>query len=493
MNFKTTLVMLIALVAVGLFLLLRGGANEEPNLHRGVRKLIMVQPEDVTKITVTSSNGETISMSKAADGTWSMTLPVTAAAQKFEADNLVREVANLETRGAVDATPATGLDKPRYTVKIDAKDKSHELAVGDVTSVGENLYVRLDGAAKAEVVAASLVAQLSKPASTYREQRLAPETADKIEQLSITRNKQTISLKKSDGTWTITAPTSMPADSTAVNDVLYAVTGLRAEQFVAENPKPDELGTSRIAIEYSTTPASTQPTTAPVAGKTVTIGQFSDISKKNVLATSSELKALVTIPVTALASLEKTPLDLRDRQILSLDAEKVNTVELTTDSAATTQPMTKPAIKTSVTVSRRSAPALEPIGPMPVTTGPATTQAATTQPVVTPPATKPASKWIVASAASEPANDLDVEALLATVSTLRAEKYLENLPLVIKPERTYTLVLTVNPSGPSLGERHELKVYDFGESAAAVGAYNGLTFEVNRSLLSNLAAKMTGE
>jgi hypothetical protein len=495
MNFKTTLILLIALVVVGAVVMFRGKSTDQtPTQGTTARKLLPVEPYDVSEITVTSSpDGDVLAMTRVDGGEWRLTKPVNAAADRFAVDDLVRQITSLESRSQVDITPATGLDTPRYTIALVARGKTYELQVGDQSAVGENLYVKLPDQPRADVVAAAqLVAQLAKPVKEYRKLQLASEPVDQFHNVTVTQNGQTIALAKTDGKWSVVAPTTMPADASAVNDLLYGITGLRAEEFVAEGEDTTALGQPRLSISYetSTSPASTQPTTQPP--KTIVIGRYADISRKSLLATSSSLGAVVKVPATALDVFNKKPIELRDKQVLSLDASKIGTIELTSDLAATTQPATRPASKSSVILTRRPPAPPAPVGPpapttAPATTapatGPATTQAATTTQATTQPQL---SAWLAGDIA---ADDAAVDALLTQFASLRAEKFVESVPLVSQPVATYTLVLTIPPTGPSMGERHEIRVTDFGNDASVFGSYNDLTFELPRSILTALSGE----
>jgi hypothetical protein len=260
-----------------------------------------------------------------------------------------------------------------------------------------------------------------------------------------------------------------------------------------------------MSVSYSTSLPSTQATTQSADSfTTIVIGRYTDLSKKNVLAYSPAVGAVVSMPATSLDALDKKPLELRDKEVLSLDAHQIAAIDLKIDTAATTQPTTRPASSTTVSLARRPVPPPAPAGPVapttvasthpatqstttPATTGPATMAATApaTAPVVAP---APQSKWIVASDASKPANDAAVDALLRTLAPLKADKFMETPPLVAVPVATYHLTLTVPANGPSLGEKYELRILNLGNDTNPVVTYNGLTFEADKSLLVVLQA-----
>ena len=459
MNFKTTLLLLVALVIVGTFVLFRGRPSDDTSPPSVTRKLLPIESFAVSEISVTNSDGSVMTITKGNAGEWRLTKPVAAAAERFAVDDLVRAVTSLESTSQVDVTPATGLENPRYTVSIIADGKTHEVQIGDPSAVGENLYVKLPSETKADVVAGSqLVAQLAKPVKDYRKTQLTNATVEQFHSVTITREGQPLSLAKVDGVWTITGPTTMPADAAAVNDVLYGVTGLRAEDFVSESFDAAAVGRPQVRISYTT--SGTAVTTQ--AAKTIIIGQPSDIGRKSLLATSPDLAAVVKIPATAIDAFNKTALDLRDKQVLSLDAMKIDRIDLTSDRAATTQPATRPAAKSNITLTRAPEP----------TTLPATTQA-TTLPQLP--------MWLLND---KPANDHAVDTLLNAFASFRTEKFVNDPPTVAKPLAVYTLSFTMRDDAG----RHEIRIVDLGNDGTIYGSYNGLSFELQRSLLSTLSA-----
>jgi hypothetical protein len=112
MNFKTTLFLLVALVLVGTVVMFRHEKGETPP-DTTAKKLLDVAPEAVTDLSITSADGTRLAMTKSDTGEWKMTQPVSASAEKFSVDDLVRSITSLQSQGQVASSIATGLDKPQ--------------------------------------------------------------------------------------------------------------------------------------------------------------------------------------------------------------------------------------------------------------------------------------------------------------------------------------------------------------------------------------------
>ena len=111
MNFKTTIVLLVLLAAVGGYVAfnLLGHDKKEEAVSTDSTKLLNLDSGDVTKVALTQSDGSRIVLGKA--GTqWKLVEPMNAPAESFGADDLVRQVTDLKSRGqvAADQTAAVG-------------------------------------------------------------------------------------------------------------------------------------------------------------------------------------------------------------------------------------------------------------------------------------------------------------------------------------------------------------------------------------------------
>ena len=118
MNFKTTIVLFVALLFVGIIFV---ASNKSPNqpasptarTHpRSGRKAFDLQSSQIKGITITDADGNRTSVRQ--DGpAWKMTDPTPAAAVDWQTQDLIRTICDLRSQGRPDSTPSdAGLDKP---------------------------------------------------------------------------------------------------------------------------------------------------------------------------------------------------------------------------------------------------------------------------------------------------------------------------------------------------------------------------------------------
>jgi hypothetical protein len=505
MNFKTTLVLIVLLAVAGVALYFTSNKSAEtkgtdsgaPGGGDEQRLVADVTTDKVTKLTVAPASGDRLTVEKSG-GNWHLVEPVRSPAETFEVDSLVRAVVEAKSRGALESVDqsATGLSTPSYKIDFTTSDnKIHTLNVGAKTAVGGNVYVSTGDAKDVHVVPVALADQLEKPASDYRKTQLLDVASTAIKQLTVTDNQGKVTLKaeKHGEDWQILEPAKMPGEKRDIEDMGIAATSLRATEFVSEDAIADaakyDLNHPQMTVSVATMLPSTQPApaTAPTtqpAPTTIMFGRYDDVLKKNVFASVSGSTVVAKVAASTLDKFKKKPIELRDKRAANIDPEQVSKVSFTADVAATTQPTSKPAVKREVVLQRRKeatilGPAVPTTAPTTApTSGPATTQAAATQPA------PELSKWELASDPRGEASDEKVTTLLGRFHPLRAEKYLESFPTTqAVPAGTYSIKITTEAPGGANVTEHVVRLTDRGNDQPVIGEYNGLVFEVDRSLL----------
>src|SRR5262245_61261709 len=214
MNFKTTILLVVALAVVGgvLFFTRESGTQtNEPAPQE--KKLLDISTSDVTRLSIVPSDAKPIHLEKVADG-WRMTTPLSTSADADAIGSLIAALANLQSRGTVDPSgenaSVTGLDQPNFRIELTSRDgKTEKLLVGNKSATGGNLYVQVEGAKTAELVQADVYEQLDKPASALRNLQLVNVRSPEITQLQVTSPKGKLELNKSGEKWVIAGPTTM--------------------------------------------------------------------------------------------------------------------------------------------------------------------------------------------------------------------------------------------------------------------------------------------
>jgi hypothetical protein len=479
MNFKSTAVLLVLLLAVGGYVLFshdKGTSTDVPPTPV-VHTVLDVKSADVSAVTVAGPDGKTLVAMEKTDGNWRLTQPVKAAVDTYKAtsllDALTTDLKSTNVIKAADA-PTTGIDHPQYTVDLTANGRDIKLALGDRLGVGDGVYAQVAGSDAIDVVPATLLDTLAKPASDLRKTQLFEGVSSTdVKQLALTHKDGTkIELQKTGTAWKIVAPQPAPADSSAVEDLLSTILYLTPVSFVDDPTDAVGMNHPNDVISFSTAAPTTAPATGP-APTVVTIGGYDDVQKKNVFASLSD-GTVVKVAATVLDSLNKTPLDLRDKSVVDVDPAMVTKVEVATETSAATQPATQsgttqPAAVKTVVLTRRP--------PKPVVMGPTT--GPTTGPTSAP--ATPPTVWVLNG--STDADDAKVTSLLGQFHPLKADKYLPASGIT-HPARRFTVTITSSSMPPVA-----VQIDDPGHDLSPVGTANGLTFNLPTSVLTDLAAE----
>ena len=481
MNIKTTIVLLVLLLGVGSYVFFTREKTDtaaKPVVHT----LVDVKADDVTRFVITSSDGKKIAAQKTTDGSapavWKLTEPVSAPAESYKISSLLESITGVKSTAQVPAAgsdaPATGLDKPQYTVELFVGDKPTKLVVGDTLGVSGGVYVKVDDHAEVDVVSSSLTDSLDKPANDLRKTQLFDTASPSVQQITVThKDGSQLVLEKQTKGWQMIKPESAPADSSAVEDLASSVINMTPAEFVDEPSLAMGFNRPMDVVEFSAQAPSTQPTTKPSempGGVKVIFGGYDDLEKKNVFAQIPD-GTIVKVPASVLDSLNKKPFELRDKTVVDIDPATVTKLSIDLNQAATTQPVAAAVKKLVVLQRRKKDLSMGPALPLP--------KGATSKP-----APAPQTDWIVADKKPVDADDAKVTTVLGELHPLKADKYLEK-DSAAKPVKSYTLtIVTTNPATPAV-----MILRDPGNDGSLVGSYNGLWFEMPRTILTDLAAE----
>lgn len=279
MNLKTTLALLVLVVAGGAFFWL--GPLPGFNLTStapdpvGAGTLTVleqeVEPAQLSKIEIRSGD-QVILLERSPDGEW--TLPGKWPTRKPEVDALIGILTGLRSRFAPipleDESNLSnyGLEKPAVTVTAHAGDETYILAFGEPAAGEETnrfsrpTYLRLGITTQGQLewkpetirLAPGLIAVLDRPADYYQQRRLFPSeriakednSQEKVDRL--VAKSIAIEEKKADGSkftldrqgddWVLNEPVHDRPDPDKLTAILNAVPDIWADQFVSK-PKKD--------------------------------------------------------------------------------------------------------------------------------------------------------------------------------------------------------------------------------------------------------------
>src|SRR5437868_6489260 len=121
MNTKTTFILFLLLLIVGVIVAITARHGSEPAQVAAEKKLIDIDQAEIIRVVVTPQGGTNLTL-EMRDNKWLITEPINARAQSYNVDDLVRGLTNLKARGTVPSGVEMGLNPPRYKLEIYSRD-----------------------------------------------------------------------------------------------------------------------------------------------------------------------------------------------------------------------------------------------------------------------------------------------------------------------------------------------------------------------------------
>lgn len=481
MNFRTTIILLILLVGVGTYLMFTSSKSAPATEQSGPVHLVDIASGDVTKLTISPAGEKPIVVERAtqtstpppispAGSDWKLTSPIAAYADAMKVSDLLDAIVSATSTSQVDiANNAAdyGLDSPQITVELEAGMKTAKIDIGRQVKAGDELYIRVDDKNVAQVVGADLLDKLDITADKLRLARLMNADATAANWLAISRPQDSLTLEKSAGVWQMRLPNAQapqPVEQSVVSDVIASLNSAQATGFAsADDSESLLIGQPQATLTISNQAPTTQPSTQT---ETIDFGSPDMFGGKNVWVRVSPPGNVVKISQDTMDGLLKSSLDFRDRDVVKIDPADVMQLRIVKTTPTATQPSVGAGAIHEVVLARRPPAKLGP--PLPTTR---------------PAATQPSSVWqLIEARVPVDADDAKVNAALADFNPLHVDKFVAS-PASAAGRIVYTVILTTKK-----GEQIQIALSDPGENSiqSAGGIYNGLNFELPRTVISAL-------
>ena len=196
-----------------------------------------------------------------ADGAWQMKTPVAGRTDYTAVESLIGRLGSVQMKSIAAAEPTDlaqyGLDKPATTVRIGSGSSQATLLIGKPAAEG-NVYAKDQSRPAVFTLESALVDELKKDAGEYRQKDLFDARSFSTTRVEIARGGQTVAFEKTkvkdkDGKeeekWKQVAPAAKDVDAAKVDSLLTALTGARADSFVADAAaQPQKTGLDKPEV-----------------------------------------------------------------------------------------------------------------------------------------------------------------------------------------------------------------------------------------------------
>lgn len=347
MNVKTTLALLVLLIAIGAYFYFvemdapdpEGlGTDSGPSI-KGQPLLPEDFPSPIDGSRLIVRRDGTTAIYQHLDTQWIQTEPVRVFMNNGSMERLVGNLLQLRYTQQLDPgiddspTPAESrLDPPLATVTYEADDNNTvTLRLGKKLLSGYG-YAALEDDSVIHVVADRLHNSiLDVDPNQWRKRTLdAPVAAD---QLIVRRGDDALLLHREDGQWFLGEDTAERADRGAVETLVAALAPITIDRFHADDPPDLSLyGLEQPMLSIMIRDAATQ------AESTLRVGGPTDLSEQSVFATwtveneeESSPPVVFSIPRSSIETFEVAPDTLRDKRLFSFDALTTRQINIERD------------------------------------------------------------------------------------------------------------------------------------------------------------------
>ena len=172
---------------------------------------------------------------------WRIAAPIKVSADPAAVDNFLAALGGLEAGRFAAEKPADlsryALGRPRLIITLASRGKKRRLAFGGLTGVG-GYYAQnsIDPAVMA--VSKPAFDGVNRTLTNLRSKQIAAIDVDNIERIAVARGSRRFELiRAKDKRWMLASPVRTEADSETVDNLLWALSDLRARAFI-DAPQP---------------------------------------------------------------------------------------------------------------------------------------------------------------------------------------------------------------------------------------------------------------
>jgi len=323
------LLMVCILIAGSWYLLRQHARTVKQTAERRDRVFDGFSADQVKRVEILGSEREFEIVRQ--DGQWLIRKPLALRADRAEVENLLSVVEMLERKRKLTPEELSeskvtladyGLEKPRLTLKLFAEQKKHQIDVGHENRQSDGVYVRIDKGPSVSLVPKLIAEKLEQPLDQWRNRAVLDLADARVARVEIKTPKRIVELARQGDSWRVVQPLNARASSHAIDTLVDAVTGLRAEKFLS-----DESGDlKKYHLDEPHCELTVKTDKAGDVGQTLLVGAPAGGELWSAACKGSS--SIVAVPAKFVAMLDADLRDLRDGQLLHLDRRDVEAAEI---------------------------------------------------------------------------------------------------------------------------------------------------------------------
>src|SRR5437868_894642 len=334
MKTKTTLLLLIVAVAVGLYIKFyesKGPNTEEAKRQAG--NVVNFERETLEGIVI--QNGDDRIELKKQDLKWRIEAPFKDQADRGTVESLINDLDGWQKFDSIPASEIAknknlldeyGLAKGKLKLKLLGKNAPPEITFGNDAALQGKMYVRTGDHGDVVIAAQSVRNDIAKKPEDFRNKKLTDLTTAQVMRALVKTAAGEMELEKKADHWEIVTPLRARGDDQKINDLLAQITTAQIQQFVAEDRgdlRPYGLAEPRGSVTLFAVDDKT--------GQTLQIGGpagAGEKEKEQVYVRFTARNAVYTLPKKIEEILALKPADLRDRHLVRIDTNILDRITI---------------------------------------------------------------------------------------------------------------------------------------------------------------------
>ena len=346
-----------AVVAVGLGLYayfgVMKGEEKEAEQKRAAERLVqpVSRPDGGTETVrydrlVVKAKGETTELARLPDQSWVLTRPLKTAADVQTAEGIVSALQFARIRSTVEEKPTPedlhrfGLDKPAVEVVASAEGVPPlTVRLGVENPFDASAYLQVEGDPKVYAVDGSTRSSLDKGTFDLRDRDVLAVRDLGVTRIEVHGKSHDWAVGRDPGQpYAFVRPTKEDADTPAISGWLSSLRSTKATKYLQDTPAERK----RTGVEKPMVEAIFQRGTTETVRVRLAAGK-ADSDPVYALREDQYGSVLAEVPRSALAALDKSPAELRDRTVLHAKAEDVSRIRIGTGDQALVLERERPA------------------------------------------------------------------------------------------------------------------------------------------------------
>jgi hypothetical protein len=305
---KITLILFVVFIVLLAFLILfefRSGSEEDSG-----EKLVSFSSDDVEKI-VFITDSETIHFQKDGED-WLIVDPIEAKADKYEVNRLADDFSDLPIERVVEEMPDDlekyGIPHKEVHLTVKGEDKPVIILVGVENPLDNTFFAKKEGEMRVVLISSTLKSLLEKKVFDFRMKDIFKFDTDQAKSTQLKARTIRWEAEKEEEEWFLRQPVNALAKKSSIRDVLYALSNLKAKEFISEEIKNEEIKTYGLDNpDYEVTVG------LPMENQQVAF--FLQKKEENVYATSSLSSKIILVEDSILSDLEKAVDEIREKKV----------------------------------------------------------------------------------------------------------------------------------------------------------------------------------